>query len=254
MAPPVRSKPAARPAPAAKPPQRGLPPVRIRYYRQMKKSRVYNFVASWDSEFQYRGPEQKVSVRLLCGGAQVVPAEVSLDPNDPKDQAFFHVTPLAKGWLRGEKMEVIVNGKKVQEIQLQSKVVSHRWTWLFFFLIFLAPWFVLSVVKTETMNMNLRQDADKAIAKQMPETPDFVKESVPAVHDALVSFRGIVADAAEHIHLLSWTHPLAFYTGVTFFVLMLVSLFLHRDKRRRVTGKPLFLPRPPAAKDEEDEE
>src|ERR1700736_4244751 len=89
--PPVRSKP--MPRPAARSNERGLPPIRIRYYRQMKRNRVYNFVVSWDAEFAYRGPEQNVAVRLLAGGAQVVPAEVRLDPKDAKDEAFFQVTP-----------------------------------------------------------------------------------------------------------------------------------------------------------------
>ncbi|MFO0965672.1 MAG: hypothetical protein U0793_08825 [Gemmataceae bacterium] len=219
--------------------------MRIRYYRQMKKSRVYNFVVSWDSEFQYRGPEQNVSVRLLAGGAQVVPAEVQLDPNDPKDQALFHVTPLAKGWMRGEKVEVAVNGKKVQEIQLFSKAVSHRSTWLFFFLMFVGPWFVASAIQKDHLNRNVMVDVHTAIEKSVPDTPAFIKENVPAVDTALSRFWVLLAVCAEQLHFLAWDYPLPFYTGLAFFILMLLSAFVNRDKRRTLVGKPLFLPRPP---------
>jgi hypothetical protein len=254
--PPVRPKSPPRAEPESetrRPPERGLPPLRVRYYGRMKKQRVYNVLVTWDSEFAYRGPEQSVVVRLIAGGAQVVPAEVRLDPNNSRDQAFFHVTPLAKGWLRGQKMEVVVNGKKVQEIQLQSRVVSQRWTWLFFFLVFLAPWFVLEYVKTDTaLSENEAQKlAVDSIAANVPDTPGFLADG--AVHTGLLDFREFLGRLYGKIHRLAWEQPLTFYVGLGFFVLMLLSAFVHRDKRRTRVGKPLFLPQPPREEEQEEE-
>ena len=40
----------------------------------------------------------------------------------PDAEATFYVTPLARGWLRGERLEVLVNGRKVQELRLHGHV------------------------------------------------------------------------------------------------------------------------------------
>jgi len=223
----------------------------VRYYQRLKRGKAYNYVVTWDQEFAYKGPAQSVVIRLLAGGAQVVPSEVQLDPNDAADKAYFHVTPLAKGYLAGQKIEVVVNGKKVQEIQIISKAVTRRMNWTFLLLTFLAPWFILAFVKTSTMQRDVAKSVADTIARNVPATPDFIKDSIPAMHDGLISFRGAVADAAESFHLLAWEHPLAFYVGVTFFLLFLISLWIRRDKRKLRVGKPLFLPR--TDQDEEDE-
>src|SRR5881396_2891305 len=79
------------------------------------------------------GATAPVTVRLVMAGAQVVPAEQTLDPGDPGDKATFYVTPLAHGGLRGERIEVVQNGRKVQELRIPCKVTSQKGTlvWLF---------------------------------------------------------------------------------------------------------------------------
>src|SRR5687767_10492372 len=86
----------ARETKPGRPPERGLPPLHVRYYRRLKRGKVYDYVVSWDHEFAYRGPDQSVVIRLFAGGAQVVPSEVQLDPKDAADKAIFRVTPVAK--------------------------------------------------------------------------------------------------------------------------------------------------------------
>lgn len=227
---------------SSRPPERGLPPLQIRYFKRMKKQRVYDFEVTWDQEFTYRGPDQSVVVRLLAGGAQVVPSEVQLDPKDPKDKARFAVTPLAKGWLSGQKLEVVVNGKKVQEIHLHSRVVSQRMPWACFLLIFLAPWFLLNFVKGKgnAPDSQATPKINSVIAKNLPDTPDFVPEDIKT---GLVEFRGSFAEVLKDIHLFAWEYHLAFYSAILFTLLWLISLWTHRDTRKRLIGKPLFLPR-----------
>src|SRR4051812_39329760 len=79
-------------------------------------------------------------------GAQVVPAEQTLDPANFDDRATFYVTPLAKGWLRGERLEVLQNGRKVQEIRLPCKVTTQRWTWFFLLLTIFVGWWVVPLL------------------------------------------------------------------------------------------------------------
>jgi hypothetical protein len=227
----------------ARPAERGLPALRVRFYRRMKRQRVYNAVVTWDSEFAYRGPDQNVVVRLIAPGAQVVPAEAKLDPNDAADKAMFHVTPLAKGWLTGQKLEVTVNGKKVQEMVLPSKVVSHRATWICFLLMFLGPWFMHEVVGGPTIDVYAATTANRFIADNVPETPEFIQENLEFVHTGLLDLRAMVADAWEVLHYMVWEEPVPFYVGAAFFVLTIVFLVLRADRRKTRVGKPLFLPK-----------
>src|SRR5207253_2462625 len=98
----------------------------IRYYRRMSRQRVYNVTVGWPKPGAGRtkppAGTPPVTVRLLMAGAQVVPSEHTLDPNRADAQATFYVTPLARGWLRNEKLEVLIQGRKVQEMRLPAKV------------------------------------------------------------------------------------------------------------------------------------
>ena len=67
----------------------------------------------------------------MGGGAQIVPSEVALDPAKPDKAATFYLTPLALGWLPGVRVEVVHQGRKVQEIPLPCKTVRQRGTLLF---------------------------------------------------------------------------------------------------------------------------
>src|SRR2546428_3012168 len=141
--PPPRSVP-----PRESRPENTLPPLQIRYYRRMSRQRVYNVTVGWPkSRPKPPAGTPPVSVRLLMAGAQVVPSEHVLDPNKADAQATFYVTPLARGWLRSEKLEVIVQGRKVQETRLASKVCSQRMTAVLLLLTLIVPWFILNYLK-----------------------------------------------------------------------------------------------------------
>jgi hypothetical protein len=133
--------------------------LQVRYYRRMRLQRVYAVVASWADAEGKRPGAAPVTLRLLMAGAQIVPAEHTLDPSDPDATATFYVTPLAKGWLRNERLEVLVGDRKVQEMPLPAKVTSQGLTLTLLLLAFLLPWFMLSYGKYTPLEMS-RADID----------------------------------------------------------------------------------------------
>jgi len=126
-----------------------LPPLQVRYYRRMHRQRVYAVTVSWHNKDERRPPAGTgpVLLRLLMAGAQVVPSEQPLDPARRDARATFYVTPLARGWLRGERLEVLVDGRKVQEMPLMVNVSSQKMTWVLLALTILVPWCLLTYFK-----------------------------------------------------------------------------------------------------------
>jgi len=108
-----------------------LPSLRVRYFRQMKARRVSTVEVGWRNSDRPR--TGAVTVRLFAPGAQVAPSEIGLDASKPDAKAVFYVTPLVKGWLRGEKLLVLSQGRKIQEMPLASKVVTQGLTWFFLY-------------------------------------------------------------------------------------------------------------------------
>ena len=64
---------------------------------------------------------------------------------DRDKKAIFYVTPLARGWLPNLQLEVLYQGRKVQEIAMAGKVVSQRFTWLLLFCTLIVPWFISGI-------------------------------------------------------------------------------------------------------------
>jgi hypothetical protein len=157
---PTSSRPAARDAGRA---ENTIAPLQVRYYRRMSPRRVYGVSVSWPKKEERRAPAgtPPLTVRLLMAGAQVVPAEHTLDPNDPAAKATFYVTPIAKGWLRNERLEILVGGRKVQEMTLPAKVGSQGLTIALLVLAFLIPWFLLSYGKYSPLTLS-KADVEKS--------------------------------------------------------------------------------------------
>src|SRR5262249_31612953 len=126
------------------------PQLQVRYYRKMRPHRVYPVVVSWKSGKGRPVADSPVVVRLLLPGAQVVPAEQTLEPGADA-RATFHVTPIARGWMRGERLEVVQDGRKVQEIRLPCKVTTQRLTWVLLALTFLVPWLITPLFTTSPL-------------------------------------------------------------------------------------------------------
>jgi hypothetical protein len=135
----ARKTPAQRaPAREARPAAKGAPSLNVRYWKRMRPNKVYPVVVSAAG----RG-DVPVTVRVVMAGAQVVPAEQTMVPGQPGEKLTFYVTPLARGGLRGERVEVLQDGKKVQEIRIPCKVVTQRPTLVWLFLALFVPWLIL---------------------------------------------------------------------------------------------------------------
>jgi hypothetical protein len=117
----------------------------------MRPHHVYPVTVRWRVSRGAEPASQPVVVRLLGGGAQIVPSEAALDPSRPDKAATFYVTPLALGPLRGVRLEVLHQGRKVQETPLRMKSVRQTWTWALLALTLLVTWFCLSPLKYNPM-------------------------------------------------------------------------------------------------------
>jgi len=220
-------------------------PLVVRYMRRMKRQRVYAYEVRWRETSRAGMPGAPVTVRMVVAGAQVIPTERSLDPSRPHDRAIFYVTPLARGWLRGERLEVLADGRKVQEIPLPSKVVSQRLTWVLLLLTFVVPWLWSSWIKQEqftSADKQLGTRIERFVYAEFPQAPSILKEKYPDIADALVDARFYVKDGINWLHHQSLDYPIGFYLGAFLAALTLISLVIHRDLRQRRVGPPIPVP------------
>lgn len=244
---PIRSKSAGRPATQ---PSHEWPAVQVTYYRRMKAQRVYPWVVRW-SKGATPPAANRVVVRLLTAGAQVLPSEQPL-ASKADAQATFYVTPLARGWLKAQRLEVLLDGRKVQELPLASKVVSHRLTWFFFLMIFLGPWLVHVLLTHSPLQDLSVPQIKKEFAENSPELPAFAE---PQLGDPLRQARDWTAEMVADLVHSSQHQPYAVYAALIFFGLFVAAALMKRDVRRRRVGTPVPLPsRSVATADEEEEE
>ncbi|HYT87844.1 MAG TPA: hypothetical protein VEL76_03920 [Gemmataceae bacterium] len=236
-----------------------LPQIQVRYYKKMKAHRVYPVVVSWKQAGKGRaGSGNPVLLRLVMAGAQVVPSEQPLDPADGAARATFYVTPLAKGWLRGERLEVIQGGRKVQEIKLPAKVNSQRKTWLLFFLTFFIPFFVVPYFTDSPIREPMpgpQRDLEeiqwyppgKSLAAKLerilPHVPAWLENAVPvagtvlrAIPERICAFYDVIYFEVKNSKL-----PLGFYCFWIFLGLTVLSWWWHLDSRKRRLGKALVM-------------
>jgi hypothetical protein len=242
-----------------------LPPLRVRYYRQIKPQRVYTVQVSWKKpENPPRGPGKEVTVRLIAAGAQVLPSEQTLDASQPDAKAVFYLTPLAKGWLRNEKLEVLAQGRKVQELPLATKVVTQRLTWFLLFCTFFVPWFITEYIKNSPMLDKIRNAEGSIITPTVEkQVKNYLIDNLPqiprdmkggTIDTSVKATEDFVANAYRTIVLVCGIQPIALYVGVILLFMALISAFLHRQSRCRLTGKPITIPGAKGAEDGENEE
>jgi hypothetical protein len=227
--------------------ERHLPALRVRYYRQLTPQRVHTAEVYWQKSGEPARGE--ITVRLLAAGAQVVPAEQTMDCSKPDATAVFYVTPLAKGWLRNEKIEVLANNRKVQEIPLASKVVGQKFTWFLLLCTLLVPWCITEFIKHSPMAQTSRLADERIVYRDVSkEVEAYIKDNVPSlpkswkggtVDTGLKDARSWVAQRYQQLVQVSTIEPIAFYVACVLLALTLVSAYLHMPKRCRATGKPI---------------
>lgn len=236
-----------------------LPPVQIMYYRRMKLQRVYPVVVQW-GKGAAPAAGQKIKLRLLMAGAQIVPAEQTLDAGKLDQAATFFVTPLARGWLRAQRLQIIHEGRKAQDVAMVSKAVTHRLTWCLLLLAVIAPFLMhnwiknssfletstfdvrgIKAIKANRSEDDVRRAVHFAIADNVPEMPEVIDEYLPSLNENLKDARRWVAHEYGHLVFVSADQPIAFYTALCFLGLALFSAVTHRDLRRRVISQPIQL-------------
>jgi hypothetical protein len=242
----------------AKGSQRTITPLVVRYPRRMRPHRVHTVTVGWRSLEKPRlspgtGP---FTVRLIMPGTQVVPTEQPIDPSKPTARATFYVTPLARrGWLRGERLEVLYDGEKLQEIGLPTKVVSQLATWILLFLTIFLPSYYLNEVKftaQEKARMyaeggpwvllvnNLKQDVPIVVqagewAHDNDLDLDFVRSFYTWFHALIIQDEVFGAKEKYDANIALWL------AGI-FLILTIVSWLTHREKIVTKSGQPLAMP------------
>jgi hypothetical protein len=266
----ARGKSAPQRASAAREDQRGhgrAPALAVRYWKKMRMNKVYPFVVSWVGAGRDGG--EPIAVRLVMAGAQVVPAELTMDPNEPRGTATFYVTPLARGGLRGEKVEVLHQGKKIQEIRMPCHVTSQASTVVWLVLAFLLPWLMMHFFMYSPIGykppVNL-DGTEKEVEKpwmtkrtnpKEPSKPIYVEDDSAALITKRVKhntpdLKSLVGDFYEDVQSFpgnAYAHlfrnyrdldqPLALYVFVILLCVTFVSFLVRMERRRRVTGRPL---------------
>ena len=246
------------------------PYLSVRYWKRMRVNKVYPVVVSTTG----KGDAEPVVVRVVMAGAQVVPAELPMDPSNPGDKATFYVTPLAKGNLRGERVEVLQGGRKVQEIRIPSKTVSQSSTVVWLALAIIVPWLILHFFDYHPIGYQAKLDSEgrekyergPQVWSKYKEEKDkegelngpkritnFITDNMPKLEpmlglakdsDVVVYYK----DAQDfprkgYQHLIENYHdldqPLAFYIFCAFLLIALISFIARQEGRKTVRGKPL---------------
>jgi hypothetical protein len=215
----------------------GFPPLRVTFFRRMKQARVYPVTVSWTDLPRPVGGVKNVTLRLLAAGAQVVPSEQALDATRPDLKATFFVTPLVRGWLRAQRLEVVVAGRKVQEIPIASHVTCQCWAGFWFLMAVAAPIFLIWLrgYDPEIVTANLRRHI-------IPALPAALTESAPNLADAWETLWAWKTNAIEHFLAFNRDHLVAFPTGIACLALSLISLIAHRDVKSKRTSDPIAVP------------
>jgi hypothetical protein len=211
----------------------GFPALVVRYYRRMKPRKVYPVEVRWGSTPRPIGTVKQVTVRLLAAGAQVVPNEQVLDASRPELGATFFVTPLADGWLRAQRLEIITQGKKVQELPLATKVVRRCWAWFFLIMAFVLPWLLSHVRHSNENWMN------ETIKASVPELPELVTNSVPDAATWLKTGEDWIGARYVDFHQFVSARNVIFPTIVVCLLLALWGWFRGRDRRGKRWTNPI---------------
>jgi hypothetical protein len=226
----------------------------------MRPNKVYPVIVSCRDD----GDFPAITLRLVMPGAQIVPVEQPLN-----QQVTFHLTPLARGKLRGAHLEVLNDGMKVRQIYLPCTVCTQRPTVIWLCLAFLVPWLILhffvyapigyqgpdleSYVNKLDSDERLHAEGKRAPPKSVPPTKvitTFVRDNTPEL-DGLLGKDSAVVDYYKntiqyfpekayvqlflgHYSLSNGRQPVSFYVFAFLLAVAVISFLLRRERRKRV--------------------
>ncbi len=231
------------------------PQVNVRYYSRMRPNRVYPVVVSWRNGGNAASP---VTVRLVMAGAQVVPAEQTLEAGAGA-RATFNVTPIARGWMRNERLEVLQDGRKVQEIRLPCKATTQRATWVLLLLTIIVAWWVVPLLTQPIRELKTTQEEifegeprlyyegtmamEVRLQRFLPRTLPAVRHYLPEVADQLEEIPPYVASSAYVLNDYQRNHNYPIAEGLLGVLILLTvwSWLAHLERRKRRIGRALPL-------------
>jgi hypothetical protein len=250
------------------------PSLVVKYWKRMRISKVYPVVVRMSGE----GEGDPITVRMVQAGAQVVPAEHTMDPGNPGEMVTFYVTPIAHGTLRGGQLEVIQGGRKIQEIRTPCRVTSQKGTLIWLFLALFIPWLLLhyleyspigwqNPIKDDGTELYVRKPIEKykyaklgTSGELLPNRPskvitDFIEdntfdlkdlgmESDPKKSDIATGYESVREfPERAYLHILENYHalkvPLPLIVCLLFLFIALISFLARTQATRRVYGRPL---------------
>jgi hypothetical protein len=248
------------------------PSLVVKYWKRMRINKVYPVVVRFAGEVE----GDPITVRLVMAGAQVVPAEHAMDPGNAGETATFYVTPIANGSLRGEKLEVIQGGRKIQEIRMPSRVTSQKSTLVWLFLALFIPWLLLHYLEYSPIGYHnpVKNDGTESYVRRpwkayktykpgtdelLPDRPSqqithFIQDNTLDIKeltgldpktDTIAKFYDNAQKFPEEAYLNlfenyhAWKLPLPLILFLVFLFMAFVSFLARTQATRKVYGKPL---------------
>ena len=248
--------------------------VRVRFRKRMRLQRVYTMVVELRPA-EMRAPSTSASdsviARPIIPGAHVQPLEQELGPKSSNNSLVFSVTPLAGGRLTGSRLQILHQGRVLDEIRTPMRATCPGRILLWASLTLLSLAYLVGILgplpdlstgpaaptrdaaapmtgdKPETTPAETKQRASVAAVLSQPpgKLPDYLKdEELPErLRDYLsrAKLNGYAQDAYDAIYQLP---NLNFYITAVFLVLTLLSLLWNRPAlwRSRRKGKVMMLP------------
>lgn len=220
---------------------------RVRFYRRMKRRRVYRLVVEMTAAGGSPGNVATIDAviaRPLIPGALVVPAEQEISPRASNNRISFAVTPLAVGSLADARMQLVHRGKLLDEIRTPMRGTSQRRTLVLALLTLLALAYLVRLIGP------LPNYSTGRWAEYLPTTLEGIVESgLPDYNgyvgaDSPLARENVALQAQAAYNTIYDTPNLAFYLTALLLVLTLLSALWNRPSllRKRRSGKAIVLP------------
>lgn len=228
--------------------------VRVRFYKRMKVQRVYRMVVELRTADKGAAPSisagDSVIARPVIPGAYVQPMEQDLGPKTTNHTITFSVAPLARGRLKNARLQIVHQGRVLEEIWTPMRGTSQRPTWIFALLSLFSLAYLVSIFGP-LPNLSTGETADdsgKTVSGMlMDKLPTYLnKEELPEFLADYLTREALAATAQDAYNYVYATPNLNFYLMTGFLVLTIVSLLWNRPARKRRKGKPMMLPSLPA--------
>jgi hypothetical protein len=227
--------------------------VRVRYYKRMTMQRVYRMVVELRTADKGAAPSvsagDSVIARPVIPGAYVQPVEQELGPKSTNHTITFSVAPLARGRLKNARLQILHQGRVLEEIWTPMRGTSQRLTWLFALLALVSLGYLINIFGP-LPNLSSGASADENGTNVgrvlVDKLPDYLnKEELPEFL-AFLTRDALAVYAQDRYNDLYALPNLNFYLVAGFLLLTIVSFLWNRPARRRRKGKPMMLPSLPS--------